>query len=76
MQFIDLQAQYQAYKSEIDARIAEVLDSSRYVLGPQVCFGRIRQHESRILIGSFSLNAFLIERADEFIVCILGLIHE
>ncbi len=36
MQFIDLQAQYQAYKSEIDARIAEVLDSSRYVLGPQV----------------------------------------
>ncbi len=36
MQFIDLQAQYQAYKEEIDRRIAAVLDSSRYVLGPEV----------------------------------------
>ncbi|MBF0177869.1 MAG: DegT/DnrJ/EryC1/StrS family aminotransferase [Magnetococcales bacterium] len=36
MQFIDLQAQYQAYRQEIDAAIQGVLDSSRYIHGPQV----------------------------------------
>ncbi|MBF0621779.1 MAG: DegT/DnrJ/EryC1/StrS family aminotransferase [Magnetococcales bacterium] len=36
MQFIDLQAQYQAYKSEIDTAIAEVLQTSRYINGPNV----------------------------------------
>ncbi len=36
MQFIDLQAQYQAYKADIDAGIKSVLDSSRYVFGPQI----------------------------------------
>ncbi len=32
--FIDLQGQYQAYKSEIDAAIHNVLDSSQYIGGP------------------------------------------
>ena len=34
--FIDLQKQYQAYKTEIDKEIAEVLDSSAYIGGPKV----------------------------------------
>lgn len=34
--FIDLGAQYRAYKSEIDKEIAEVLNSSAYILGPAV----------------------------------------
>jgi UDP-2-acetamido-2-deoxy-ribo-hexuluronate aminotransferase len=36
MQFIDLQAQYQRCKGEIDRQIQEVLDSSGYILGPKV----------------------------------------
>lgn len=36
MQFFDFQAQYLEYKQEIDAAIQEVLDSSKYILGPQV----------------------------------------
>ncbi len=34
--YLDLQAQYQSIKPEIDAAIARVLDSSAYVLGPAV----------------------------------------
>jgi len=34
--FIDLQAQYQAYKSEIDIEIRKVLDSSQYIGGAQL----------------------------------------
>ena len=34
--FIDLQAQYQAYKQEIDKAIQNVLDSSQYIMGPEV----------------------------------------
>lgn len=34
--FIDLQAQYQKYKSEIDSAIHEVLDNSQYIMGPKV----------------------------------------
>ncbi|OSM06124.1 DegT/DnrJ/EryC1/StrS family aminotransferase [Magnetofaba australis] len=36
MQFIDLKAQYEAYKSEIDAAIAEAVASIRFINGPQV----------------------------------------
>ncbi|WP_394958862.1 DegT/DnrJ/EryC1/StrS family aminotransferase [uncultured Helicobacter sp.] len=36
IQFINLKAQYKAYKSEIDTAIAEVLDSSAYIMGPSV----------------------------------------
>lgn len=36
MQFIDLQAQYRAYQGAIDAGIKDVLDSSRYINGPQI----------------------------------------
>ncbi len=36
MKFIDLQAQYQVYKKEIDSEIKKVLDSSTYILGCQV----------------------------------------
>lgn len=32
--FIDLQAQYQAYKDEIDSAIHDILDTSRYIMGP------------------------------------------
>ena len=34
--FIDLQAQYQAYKQEIDAQIHDVLDTSSYIMGSKV----------------------------------------
>ena len=34
--FIDLQAQYQAYKPEIDEAIHNVLSCSQYIMGPQV----------------------------------------
>lgn len=34
--FIDLQSQYQQYKSEIDSAIHAVLDSSQYILGKDV----------------------------------------
>lgn len=34
--FIDLQGQYQRYKSEIDAAIHTVLDSSQYIMGADV----------------------------------------
>src|SRR5690554_1670283 len=33
---VDLSAQYQALKAEIDAGIQEVLDSTRFILGPNV----------------------------------------
>ena len=36
MQFRDLKAQYQALKPEIDAGIAEVIESSAFILGKQV----------------------------------------
>lgn len=34
--FIDLQAQYQKYKNEIDVAIHKVLDSSQYIMGSEV----------------------------------------
>ena len=34
--FIDLQHQYQALKSEIQARINTVLDHGQYIMGPEV----------------------------------------
>lgn len=36
MQFIDLQAQYRALKTEIDAGIQQVLTSAKFIGGPQV----------------------------------------
>ena len=36
VKFLDLQAQYQSIKSEIDAAVLGVLASSQYVLGPEV----------------------------------------
>ena len=36
MQFNDLAAQYQHLKKEIDAGIAEVLESTHFISGPQV----------------------------------------
>lgn len=36
MQFIDLKAQYQALKTEIDANIRDVLDSAQFIGGPYV----------------------------------------
>jgi len=36
MQLIDLQAQYQRIKPDVDARIQAVLDHGRYVMGPEV----------------------------------------
>jgi len=34
--FIDLKAQYQKYKEEIDLEIKEVLDNAEYIMGPKV----------------------------------------
>ncbi|MBM3860821.1 MAG: DegT/DnrJ/EryC1/StrS family aminotransferase [Verrucomicrobia bacterium] len=36
MQFIDLKTQYQAYKAEIDAAMAEVVMSTQFIMGPAV----------------------------------------
>jgi len=36
MQFIDIQAQYSAYKEAIDARMKAVLDHGRFIMGPEV----------------------------------------
>ncbi|MBF0380532.1 MAG: DegT/DnrJ/EryC1/StrS family aminotransferase [Magnetococcales bacterium] len=36
MHFIDLQIQYQKYKKDVDAAIQKVLDSSKYISGPEV----------------------------------------
>jgi UDP-2-acetamido-2-deoxy-ribo-hexuluronate aminotransferase len=36
MQFIDLKAQYQALKTEIDSQIQEVLNNCSFIMGPQV----------------------------------------
>lgn len=36
MQFIDLQAQYQRIKADVDARIHAVLDHGKYVMGPEI----------------------------------------
>ena len=33
---VDLQAQYFAYRAEIDAAVARVLAGGRYTLGPEV----------------------------------------
>lgn len=36
MEFIDLKSQYQALKTDIDARIQRVLDHGQYIMGPEV----------------------------------------
>ena len=36
MQFIDIQAQYQAYKESIDQRMKQVMDHGRFIMGPEV----------------------------------------
>ena len=36
MQFIDLKAQYQALKADINENFQAVLDDGRYIGGPQV----------------------------------------
>ena len=36
MQFIDLKAQYQALKAEINESIQTVLEDGRFISGPQV----------------------------------------
>ncbi len=36
MEFIDLKKQYKAYKKEIDQAMQKVLDSSSYIMGPEI----------------------------------------
>ena len=36
IQFVDLQAQYAAYKTEIDTAIQTVMDHGRFIMGPEV----------------------------------------
>lgn len=36
MEFINLKAQYQAYKSSIDKAMQDVLDSSQFIMGSAV----------------------------------------
>jgi len=45
---VDLQIQYQQLKSEIDAAIAGVLDTSHYILGPQ---GQAFENEAAAYLG-------------------------
>lgn len=49
MQFIDLQAQYQALKKEIDENIHQVLDSSQYMMGD---FVKQLEHELAEYVGT------------------------
>ena len=42
IQFANLQAQYQAYKSEINSAIQHVLDSANFIMGPEV--GDLEEH--------------------------------
>lgn len=57
MQFIDLKAQYQALKSEIDANIHAVLDSAQFIGGPYV-----RELESQL--ASFTARKHCITCAN------------
>ncbi|MDT7778400.1 MAG: hypothetical protein QOC99_912 [Acidobacteriota bacterium] len=77
--FVDLQAQYRSIKSEIDAAIQRVLDTSAFILGPEVeAFERAfaAYVGARFCIGvsngtaaiQLALTACGIEAGDEVIV--------
>ena len=36
MKFIDIQQQYQRYRSDIDARMHQVLEAAQFIMGPEV----------------------------------------
>ena len=36
MQFIDLKAQYKAYRAEIDSAMARVLEHGHFIMGPEI----------------------------------------
>lgn len=66
MEFIDLKTQYQQYKTAIDARIHQVLDHGRYVMGPeiaeletQLCSYTGARHALTVASGTDSLEIAL-----------------
>lgn len=78
MEFIDLKTQYQRHKSEIDGRIAGVLEHGRYIMGPEI--GEVEEalakfvgvkHAITVASGTDSLEIALrslqIGRGDEVI---------
>ena len=78
MEFIDLKAQYQALRSDINARIQTVLDHGQYIMGPEVgeLEGKLAAYTGArhcITVSSgteallISLMALGIERGDEII---------
>ena len=77
--FVDLQAQYQAHKIEIDAAIHDILDTSQYMLGPGVrnfekAFAKYIGVHDVIAVSDgtnalqVALRALAIGRGDEVIV--------
>lgn len=78
MQFIDLKAQYDALKADVDARIQSVLDHGQFIMGPEVlemetALARIAGAGYCISVASgteallISLMALGIGRGDEVI---------
>ena len=78
MEFIDLKSQYQALRTDIDARIHRVLDHGQYIMGPEVAEleGRLAaftgaRHCITVSSGTeallISLMALGIGRGDEVI---------
>ena len=78
MEFIDLKAQYQALRSDINARIQTVLDHGQYIMGPEVgeLEGKLAAYTGArhcITVSSgteallISLMALGIERGDEIV---------
>ena len=54
IQMVDLRGQYLALKEEIDAAIAEVLDSTRFIKGPIV--GQLESELAEYLEGTYVLG--------------------
>ena len=84
--FVDLQTDYQLLKPEIDAAIQRVLDTSAYILGPDVsafeaAFAEYCQTEHAVGVNSgysaleLMLRAYDIGPGDEVITQALSLIH-
>ncbi len=66
--FLDLKAQYESIKGEIDAAIAQVINSSSFVLGPSVAkfeqeFAKFCQCDETVAVNSGTSALFLTLKA-------------
>lgn len=69
MQLIDLKAQYRRIKSDIDARIARVLDGGAYVMGPEV-----KELETALAQFCGARHAIAVSSGtDALLVCMLAI---